>query len=1154
MKKILQLVVISFIMMPLWLCGQEPQMNDDEIELISILDKIDAMKNAVKDTIADTSDKKEIDSTYRASKARRFPDVSNYYSECYENITTKYGLWQGIGEPLNKTQQNRCSHYYKLLRPKDSSEDSPYTCMQIVNSYGKLTTNHTYGPIMANPFIEDAGMSRDWQKKLKTVCQVEQIIFQGLLLQENLYDKDGKLVLQYYPTYTKKNCVFGHYTDPNGSLAHLRTDSKAAYISIEFDDNGYIARVIFTDEDRQYKRNGDGVFIQLFKNDSIGNRVCAQSANALGQPIIDNWGNCGWKYIYDDQGRVKTITCIDQNGSPMRMPSTKSTILDIGKIEKTYDNYGNLETESYYDLDGKPDTNSQGVHKQVYTYDKHGNAKSWCAQDLDGTLVNYDHDLAKWERQYDEDGNLHLEVRYNKDGRFSKNSIDSIGESTDEIDNRCVLIYNYSKGRMTMEENYETNNGTDTILVYKKTSNLEADTIWSKKTNEINIKKYDQKYRILSDTYYDLGYNPIDNENGWHQCVYDYKESPKFSMSITQYLDTNGSLVNIDKSSKLRYNKLIIEVDSITHTMIYSKWDGDKFLEKYQNKLDENYQYQIAVGFYDKLGGRGRTSMAKAFYYEVEEVVDNGGNGIVWCSLNEFGEPAYSQLSDGDEANIYCYYIRGESDFSDENGNIIIDHNYYLKQFKEDLNKSFIIELTDSCAYRYGLRTGDVIVRYGDWYCVEPQRGSINDSRNLLCYETALKANTTKTITVMRHDPATKTSKLIDFELPVGTPQQLGFLYHINYMTTREADRYNQVIADSKKFEGIDTEDKNERNDRIYFIYPHKIGDNKDKKVFVDGFRENAIILGWEVYDYEHAYFFSCHNKYIDIDKAFSQNIYDPITLYYTTDCRTVKKYIFKNHELINDLLDFVSLNNSEITDGSMIYKLADSLQAAFDEEHPRFHLSLTPHKVYDTLKSIGVVRYDYYNDDIVTCVPGVDSDYKKIIVNNNVLSYKELFFTTDIFLNIDLSDYMPIMNKKDNIIYGHVNKSKIDELLKISIEDRSISFVYGDFKIDPKYAPMMIVFDDLNASVKQGNYMILQCGSWHWGMDVATLENILKNKSEISQITIAQVNWKNGKYSLSQYVTVPMSPADWNKMEYSWQVAHDPLLFEAVKQVKRLK
>ena len=56
------------------------------------------------------------------------------------------------------------------------------------------------------------------------------------------------------------------------------------------------------------------------------------------------------------------------------------------------------------------------------------------------------------------------------------------------------------------------------------------------------------------------------------------------------------------------------------------------------------------------------------------------------------------------------------------------------------LYKSFCIELTDSLAYRCGLRTGDLIVRYGDWHYPSPRTAG-GYYENILCWRTTTGIN-----------------------------------------------------------------------------------------------------------------------------------------------------------------------------------------------------------------------------------------------------------------------------------------------------------------------------------------------------------------------------------------------------------------------------
>lgn len=844
---------------------------------------------------------------------KTLPDLSKgYYAECYHKIVNQYGFWKGIGHKLTKEDMQHTNVYYRLLRRVGMPAGTPFEYMQIVDSYGELTTNHSYEPHLFKITLKDSV----WKEKLEKVCQVEKIARNGMLVQENYFDADGKLILQYHPVSIAKNHIIGHYTDAYGAFAKLSKLDGYDYISIWLDENGYEQEIAIVDENGYLKPNDDESFILLRKHDKDGNLIRGMSADAFGNPMTDNWGNCGWEATYDKEGNQLTNIYLDREGKAMRIPR-KKTRENACKILYSYDKWGNMLSKSYYDKDHQKDTIIGGIHRYLYTYNDRGKRTSCQAEGLDGKLVDFGKDYASWENRYDEKGNNIYAVYRNQKGRLCS-------------DGECIFISKFKDGEQILREKYKTTNGMDSVLTYRKVVTALNDTTWYYDENVVWIVKKDKEGRTVRSGYYNLSLIPIEPW-GYHCRIDQFTDMPHYSIQTQKYLDREENLVTLNEKFEEDHNIIVMEVDSVKHTKTYSKYVGQKLLDKWGYAYDEDFIQNRGLISYDSLGFRGRTFKAESFYYKANSTRNEQGNNIIWSGENEFGEPSYIQLGDWNNALIYCTSVVGSGYYYNEN-NDTIPTNYEKRiNYKDGLYKSFCIELIDSAAYRAGLRTGDLIVRYGDWqYPVSSTFGRY--WLNLLCYESVRKATEKKPMVVMRHDPLTRTSKLIELTMPEGTPRQIGFLYHMLYMTSKERARYDQTTKAQHHSVHLDSFNTTiEDNEEVHFVFPYKMGSANDKNAFMKGFQDNAIVLAWEPYKNGRSDLFKCYgDEYRPINNAFN-NKCDSIALYYTVDGKTILRRVF-NYDFIRY---GVRRSSTEVSDASAIYALADSVEAAFLSQHP---------------------------------------------------------------------------------------------------------------------------------------------------------------------------------------------------------------------------
>lgn len=1080
---------------------------------------------------------------------------NDYHIECYEKIVNQNGLWKGIGTPLTPTQRQHKSAYFKLMRPQNAAPNSPFTKMQIVDFAGNLCSDLTY-----EPYIGEADGSKI---DFDDVAQAEKIFWKGRLVQENMYKADGTLITQFLVTPLSENEVMGHFINPDGIMPQVRNEEKQTYIYIKYDDNGFVSRIAFYNENGTIVKNKDNAYMKLYQYDKNGNQLSNMSGDSNGNPIIDDWGNSGYCYTYDAKGHCLTATCINQFGEPMNMPSTSSSSYGVCQSVYTYDQWGNQTSCSYFDVNGIPQTNSKGVHRFVSEYDDMGHKISYRAFGSGGLLVNYYNTIAMYTAKYDKDGNLTFKEFRDKNGRFT-------------TDGDCLWIRKYKNGKRVLYVDYNSTTGLDTIMNYKKVDFPGGDTIWNITNGYINVELRDAKDRMTSDAYYDLKGKPI-LHYGYHKIIYRYTDGRMHSIREARYLDTEGNPTDIhneDYFHQDKYNVLITEVDSVNRIKITTEMDGDRVLDKYANQKNEDYSVTTALMYYDSLGFRGRTFKSDGFYYRMERVVDAQGNTYSWQAVNEFGEPSYNMNGDWDNATIYSLNILEEANYRDENGDTIPRDSDQLKEFKNGLYKAFCIELIDSVALSYGLMTGDILVRYGDWIYVDP-RTSGGYWRNILCYETVRKANTNKIAIVMRHDPIAKTSHLIELNLPAGTPQQLGFIYHMMIMTNKETRRYNNVIAQglgsSVSDYGSSTEPMQTtlhltynncdfaEDHEVHFVFPDKIGSKSSTKVFHGGFKQNVVVLGWEPYINGDSHFYSCHETEDESsEEAFSRDC-DSMVLHYTVDGRTALRYTFIGSDFKYDM----RRSSTVVPDASAIYALADSLQALYAQHETTVQQipSLKPHDVADYLMSLKgssnsgeelKALYLWVYDEFTN----MDNIYE-ITYETDSLRFDEIKYAKGILSNIDLSDYtyLEYIDEDGEAASDWViiNKNKITEIVRV--KEKGLMFFIGDgIGIPHKTVPIIRANSDEDGYFSthglNDSYILLQFNQWRLGHNY---DNVgAGDRSEAWPLSFVKLP-SNGENRLGKVQKLNLPLSEYGIRSEDVEVS-DEVYFEALSRARKIK
>ncbi len=753
--------------------------------------------------------------------------------ELYARIIKQYGWFKGYGKPLTKEEASHLTFYFRL---SEMNEAGHWTKIEAFDGYHRLTSNHSMATYLVNQYDDnDSGADELWKERLKTICQWELVGDPKgkTVIQERAYDEDMNLIYCYTPVFIEKNKITGSYTDSWGMPVKMRKDSLEAganYVHITYDEQGNEILYEYMDEQGYRAKNKDGAYMTKKEYDKDGLQIKEASCNAIGNYMIDDYGNCGWYAEYNKNGQQTSSCYYDNNWKPIRISASKSD--NHIKSKYTYDEYGRLIKQEFLDENNKKDKNQNGVHCITNEYNEKGQVIKVSYFDINGNLTGSDSlNIAQIRKDYDKNGNeIYFELK-NPQGNYVNNVL-----------NCCKQVITYEGSETKSLQEYSAG-GDSLYLTYDRQSYKDGKTIykWLDK-NICRIDSADSHGNDVLVEYYDLNGKPIMN-GGYskHYTFYEYDEVPQRSYEF--YADTlNNYVIPDDQNWSIR----TIAIDTVSRTKLITIYDNSqKVISSVSMKYDKGFNNILSQMSLNDFGKPSRTYYEGALYYNVRVSNNIYGNFSSFIGENEFGEPAYIMNNDA----VY-HYMRfapdGKSYYCDENGNDIGD----MEEFITNVPKAVCIQVIDTIGYTNLLKDGDILLKYGNWRYPQTCTEYNGNSENELNIETVLSAHGEKEIRVLRHNIKDKSSKVVSIRLPEGTPSELGFTTHQLCYTKKECERletalntyltYNEEITVNADPSGNDT-GKNE----IILVLPTKSAYNNH--VFKEkGLKDPAILIAFE--------------------------------------------------------------------------------------------------------------------------------------------------------------------------------------------------------------------------------------------------------------------------------------------------------------------
>ena len=771
------------------------------------------------------------------------PEIKQETTDTIYSLRTK--KQHGWFDPLRIVSKEFAMMHGQHYRFTRKNSAGHWTKMEVLDGYGNLKENNGMAPYIlnVNASQHDSGINNEWLDKVKKECVFEFVADPtgDKIIQERAYDKHMNIVYTYSRVQigkTEERKFIGSYRDYYGLPAEMRNDSAFTYgtlVVITEDIWGNDSIIQYVDAKGVPKNNGWGVSQEHYIQDKHGHVIRKQSCDIDGNPVIDMAGNCGWLAEWDNKNHfVKSEMCLDDKLKPMRMPDLlgygEYSIGTIKQVNECDEFDRQIETRFYTDKN-IPDTNAWGTHRIVYTYDDHGNQLSITGFDLNGLLSPIDNSgTAIINCSYDGKGRISSAIFLDKEQK--PNSMNGYLSRKKEI---------YGNDDFLDEQIYWSaeNGKEDTCYYYRRRS----DSYYEYSNSTVKIDSLDDKGRTTYVAYFDKAMAPIIGNNiNYHKKLVRYSDYGNKTIYREYYYDIDNNL-----HGEKPYQEC--QIDSVTGIYKFFNYDSNgNLIETYLQKKDKN-EIALCQADMNKFGVICRSGGANSVRFYNGEVSWARKTGDISISniigKDEFGEPDYIYA----EGDLIYYYTtntaNGSNIYYDENNEPISD----FEVFRDRCPKIMTIEVTDSSAYKLGLRDNDVIISYGAYIWPMDEIINYHEFRAKWALDCVLDGTTSKNMIVFRVDPHSHEYGIVEIDNLTGAPSNLGFLTHVRFLTQRQYRRikhtiHKEILSENPKVSKIDFSINHPKGDKYIIVGIPDMYRSERYQPYALQITDPAILLG----------------------------------------------------------------------------------------------------------------------------------------------------------------------------------------------------------------------------------------------------------------------------------------------------------------------
>lgn len=327
-------------------------------------------------------------------------EVNQTVIECYANFIKRWGVYEGIGQPLSDEAIRRRQSTRRFYRRSGLIEK-----VQVINGHG-----HLAGGI---DLRHRTDLARQGAAAALAECQWEFVRGPDLTLSyEWARDQANRPVYGlHYPPSADLQSVKGHYIDESGFALAL-TDTGAATVKYTRSSDGFDKEVCYFDSGGKPVAGDQGSYGESREFDQRGLTARVTNLGFDGQPAWRNDGYAKFAFEYDAGGNCTRSECLDLEGKPTPHSDRYSA------FTSTFDSWGNLTVQEYLDEAGAPILTKDGFAKWTADYDEWGNQTKVRVFDAAGKPTRLAEGFFEYSAQFDDFGKLTEAVYKDESGNL----------------------------------------------------------------------------------------------------------------------------------------------------------------------------------------------------------------------------------------------------------------------------------------------------------------------------------------------------------------------------------------------------------------------------------------------------------------------------------------------------------------------------------------------------------------------------------------------------------------------------------------------------------------------------------------------------------------------------------------------------------------
>jgi serine/threonine protein kinase len=406
----------------------------------------------------------------------------------FANFVKRWGAPEGVGRLTEAEARGRAISFRLTMRGGKVEQ------LEVVNGHGALAHVNPVEAILDRQ--EDPLNIK--QKECRYTYRRGQ---QGELLEETAFDRNGNVVWAlHYTTPTT-----AHFTDPRG-LPRARTGSGAAYLEVDWTEEGFEREVRYLDRSGRALPNDEGVYGHRQEHDERGFVLSVTFLNASGQPTLHREGYIGWTARYDERGNLTERTFVGLGGKPALRRE------GFARMTCRYDERGNRTEQAYFGLDGTLTLHKDGYARLTRRHDEHGNVIEQAYFGLDGKPTRHRDGNAGWRARHDDRGNEIERVYFGLDGNptLMKSGNVRVTRRYDERGNCTEQAYFGLDGKPTLHS--------------------DGNAGW--------INRYDERGKVIERTFFGLDGKPTLLKDGYARLTRRYDE--RGNLTDVAYFGVDG--------------------------------------------------------------------------------------------------------------------------------------------------------------------------------------------------------------------------------------------------------------------------------------------------------------------------------------------------------------------------------------------------------------------------------------------------------------------------------------------------------------------------------------------------------------------------------------------------------------------------------------